>query len=191
MAVKVGPGTIPTSEMGPLVTSAHRDKVASYLEPDKTGDATVVLDGRGLSVTGYQDGFWMGPSLIDRVQPGTPVYDDEIFGPVLSVIRVPSYDDAVRLINSDPRGNGAAIFTNNGAYVRRFRAEVSAGMVGVNVPIPVPMSFYSFGGWKDSLFGDLHIYGPDGVRFYTRQKVVVSRFRDAGAGVNLVFPTNE
>ncbi|HEX3816373.1 MAG TPA: CoA-acylating methylmalonate-semialdehyde dehydrogenase [Mycobacteriales bacterium] len=189
--VHVGPGTNPASEMGPLVTAAHRDKVASYLEPDKTGGAEVVLDGRGRSVTGYGEGFWLGPSLVDHVEPGTPVYDDEVFGPVLSVVRVPSYDDAIRLINSDPRGNGAAIFTNDGGYVRRFRTEVSAGMVGVNVPIPVPLAFYSFGGWKDSLFGDLHIYGPDGVRFYTRQKVVVSRFSGGGAGVNLVFPTND
>lgn len=191
VAVQVGPGTSPTSEMGPLVTQAHRDRVASYLEPAALGSADVVLDGRGKKIAGYDAGFWLGPSLVDNVRPGTPVYEDEVFGPVLSVVRVGSYDEAIRLINADPRGNGAAIFTNNGAYVRRFRAEVSAGMVGVNVPIPVPLSFYSFGGWKDSLFGDLHIYGPDGVRFYTRQKVVVSRFRDAGAGVNLVFPTND
>src|SRR5579875_726029 len=191
VAVQVGPGTSPNSEMGPLVTQAHRDRVASYLEPAAIGSGTVVLDGRGKKIAGYEAGFWIGPSLVDNVQPGTPVYEDEVFGPVLSVVRVGSYDEAIRLINSDPRGNGAAIFTNGGSYVRRFRAEVSAGMVGVNVPIPVPLSFYSFGGWKDSLFGDLHIYGPDGVRFYTRQKVVVSRFRDAGAGVNLVFPTND
>jgi len=189
--VVVGPGTGQNSEMGPLVTSAHRDKVASYLEPAATGSATVVLDGRGRTVAGYDAGVWLGPSLVDHVQPGTPVYDDEVFGPVLSVVGVGSYDEAIRLINADPRGNGAAIFTNDASYVRRFRTEVSAGMVGVNVPIPVPMSFYSFGGWKDSLFGDLHIYGPDGVRFYTRQKVVVSRYRSGGAGVNLVFPTND
>jgi malonate-semialdehyde dehydrogenase (acetylating)/methylmalonate-semialdehyde dehydrogenase len=189
--VQVGPGTSPGSEMGPLVTAAHRNKVASYLEPAQIGSGTVVLDGRGKTITGYDEGFWLGPSLVDNVEPGTPVYDDEVFGPVLAVVRVGSYEEAIRLINADPRGNGAAIFTNDGSYVRRFRTEVSAGMVGVNVPIPVPLAFYSFGGWKDSLFGDLHIYGPDGVRFYTRQKVVVSRFRDAGAGVNLVFPTND
>ncbi|HVX45085.1 MAG TPA: CoA-acylating methylmalonate-semialdehyde dehydrogenase [Mycobacteriales bacterium] len=183
--VRVGPGTDPASEMGPLVTREHREKVASYLE---SPGGEVVLDGR--SFEGEGDGYWLGPSLVDNVRPGTPVYDDEVFGPVLSVVRVSSFEDAVALINADPRGNGTAIFTNDGGMVRRFQNEVTAGMVGVNVPIPVPMSFYSFGGWKDSLFGDLHIYGPDGIRFYTRNKVVVSRWARRST-VDLVFPTNE
>jgi len=140
-------------------------------------------------VPGCEGGFWLGPSLVDKVTPGTPVYDDEVFGPVLCVVRAPSFDDGLSIINANPYGNGQAIFTNDGGAVRRFEAEVSAGMVGVNVPIPVPMSFYSFGGWKDSLFGDLHIYGPDGVRFYTRGKVTTSRWKEP-VGVSLVFPTN-
>ncbi|MGI8695109.1 MAG: CoA-acylating methylmalonate-semialdehyde dehydrogenase [Mycobacteriales bacterium] len=185
--LKVGPGTDSDSEMGPLVTAQHRDKVASYLDADRVAGADIVLDGRESARDG--DGFWIGPSLVDHVATGTPIYDDEVFGPVLSVVRAADYDDAVRIVNADPRGNGVAIFTNDGGAVRRFRVEVTAGMVGVNVPIPVPVSFYSFGGWKDSLFGDLHIYGPDGVRFYTRNKVVVERWSEH-SNVDLFFPSN-
>jgi malonate-semialdehyde dehydrogenase (acetylating)/methylmalonate-semialdehyde dehydrogenase len=188
--VQVGPGTDPASQMGPLISAAHRDKVASYLDPERTGGGTVVVDGRGRTVDGYDGGYWLGPSLVDEVRPGTPVYDDEVFGPVLSVVRAASYDEAVEIINADSRGNGVAIFTNDGGMVRRFRMDVTAGMMGVNVPIPVPMSFYSFGGWKDSLFGDLSIYGPDGVRFYTRPKVTVSRWQEHSS-VDLGFPTNQ
>ncbi len=188
--VKVGPGTDPSSQMGPLVSAEHRDRVASYLDPERTGGGTVVLDGRGRTVDGHDGGYWLGPSLVDQVRPGTPVYDDEVFGPVLSVVRAASYDEAVEIINADSRGNGVAIFTNDGGMVRRFRMDVTAGMLGVNVPIPVPMSFYSFGGWKDSLFGDLSIYGPDGVRFYTRPKVTVSRWQEHSS-VDLGFPTNQ
>jgi malonate-semialdehyde dehydrogenase (acetylating)/methylmalonate-semialdehyde dehydrogenase len=185
----VGPGTDPGSQMGPLVTGAHRDRVASYLEPGKTAGGEVLLDGRGLHVAGYEGGFWLGPSLVDKVRPGTPVYDDEVFGPVLCVLRASSFEEGLEIINASPYGNGAAIFTSDGGAARRFGAEVTAGMVGVNVPIPVPMSYYSFGGWKDSLFGDLHIYGPDGVRFYTRGKVTTSRWREP-ADVNLAFPSS-
>lgn len=187
--IRVGRGTDPDCQMGPLITREHRNRVASYLDAEQIGGAHVALDGRGHSVSGLEDGFWLGPSLVDYVQPRTPVYDDEVFGPVLSVVRAGSYEQAVRVINADPRGNGTAIFTNDGGMVRQFRTDVTAGMIGVNVPIPVPMSFYSFGGWKDSLFGDLHIYGPDGVRFYTRGKVVVSRWQHKSA-VDLLFPTN-
>jgi malonate-semialdehyde dehydrogenase (acetylating) / methylmalonate-semialdehyde dehydrogenase len=188
--IQVGPGADPSSQMGPLISAEHRDRVASYLEPDRVGGADVVLDGRGCAVSGYDGGFWLGPSLVDQVRPGAPVYDDEVFGPVLSVVRAASYDEAVEIINADSRGNGVAIFTNDGGMVRRFRMDVTAGMLGVNVPIPVPMSFYSFGGWKDSLFGDLSIYGPDGVRFYTRPKVTVSRWQEHSS-VDLGFPTNQ
>jgi malonate-semialdehyde dehydrogenase (acetylating)/methylmalonate-semialdehyde dehydrogenase len=187
--LRVGPGTDPDSQMGPLITGAHRDKVASYLDPERTAGAEVVLDGRGLTVAGHENGFWLGPSLVDKVLPGTPVYDDEVFGPVLSIVRAASYDEGLAIINANRYGNGAAIFTNDGGAVRRFQAEATAGMVGVNVPIPVPMSFYSFGGWKDSLFGDLHIYGPDGVRFYTRGKVTTARWKEP-APISLHFPTN-
>ncbi|HLI36995.1 MAG TPA: CoA-acylating methylmalonate-semialdehyde dehydrogenase [Streptosporangiaceae bacterium] len=185
----VGPGTDPGAQMGPLITGAHRDRVASYLEPGRTAGGEVLLDGRGLRVAGYEGGFWLGPSLVDKVRPGTPVYDDEVFGPVLCVLRASSFEEGLEIINASPYGNGAAIFTGDGGAARRFGAEVTAGMVGVNVPIPVPMSYYSFGGWKDSLFGDLHIYGPDGVRFYTRGKVTTSRWREP-ADVNLAFPSS-
>src|SRR5579875_1951686 len=185
----VGPGTDPGAQMGPLITGAHRDRVASYLEPGRTACGEVLLDGRGLQVAGYEGGFWLGPSLVDKVRPGTPVYDDEVFGPVLCVLRASSFEEGLEIINASPYGNGAAIFTGDGGAARRFGAEVTAGMVGVNVPIPVPMSYYSFGGWKDSLFGDLHIYGPDGVRFYTRGKVTTSRWREP-ADVNLAFPSS-
>jgi len=187
--VKVGPGTDPASEMGPLVTREHRDKVASYLEAAALGGSDVVVDGRRSTPEGA--GFFLAPSLVDRVQPGTMVYDDEIFGPVLSVVRVDTYDDAVRLVNDNPYGNGVAIFTRDGGAARQFQFDVEVGMVGVNVPIPVPVAYYSFGGWKASLFGDTHMYGPDGIHFYTRTKVVTARWPDPSTStVDLGFPRN-
>jgi malonate-semialdehyde dehydrogenase (acetylating) / methylmalonate-semialdehyde dehydrogenase len=188
-AVKVGAGDDPTSEMGPLVTREHRDKVATYLEDQSLGGSHLVVDGRNSTPDG--DGFFLGPSLVDRVKPGSRVYDDEIFGPVLSVVRVDTYDEAIRLVNDNQYGNGVAIFTRDGGAARKFQFEVQVGMVGVNVPIPVPVAYYSFGGWKASLFGDTHMYGPDGVHFYTRTKVVTSRWPEPGPGrVDLAFPSN-
>ncbi|MGC8628550.1 MAG: aldehyde dehydrogenase family protein, partial [Acidimicrobiales bacterium] len=185
--VKVGPGDDPESQMGPLVTAEHRARVASYLSEQALGGARVVVDGREGRWEGA--GFFMGPSLVDGVRPGTPVYDDEIFGPVLSVVRVDDYDGAVSLVNSNPWANGVAIFTRDGGAARRFQFDVHVGMVGINVPIPVPVSYYSFGGWKQSLFGDLHMYGPDGIKFYTRAKVVTSRWPDPSTSrVDLGFP---
>jgi malonate-semialdehyde dehydrogenase (acetylating)/methylmalonate-semialdehyde dehydrogenase len=188
----VGPGCAPASEMGPLVTGAHRDKVTGYLDAGVADGAALVVDGRGHPVTGESaDGFWLGPTLFDHVKPGMSVYDDEIFGPVLSVVRVPSYDEGLALINANPYGNGTALFTNDGGAARRFQHEVEVGMVGINVPIPVPVAYYSFGGWKSSLFGDAHAYGEDGVRFFTRGKAVTQRWLDPShGGINLGFPTN-
>jgi malonate-semialdehyde dehydrogenase (acetylating) / methylmalonate-semialdehyde dehydrogenase len=188
-SVTIGPGDDPDSQMGPLVTREHRDRVASYLDDAALGGARVVVDGRSQSFEG--DGFFLGASLVDAVTPGTRVYDDEIFGPVLSVVRVATYEDAVRLVNDSPYGNGVAIFTRDGGAARRFQFEVQAGMVGVNVAIPVPVAYYSFGGWKASLFGDTHMYGPDGIHFYTRTKVVTSRWPDPSTSrVDLGFPQN-
>jgi malonate-semialdehyde dehydrogenase (acetylating)/methylmalonate-semialdehyde dehydrogenase len=185
--VKVGPGIDPESEMGPLITAEHRDKVASYLDSGRDQGATVVTDGRETSADG--GGFFLGPSLLDNVTPEMDAYRDEIFGPVLSVVRAETYDDAVRLVNENPYGNGVAIFTRDGGAARQFQFEVQAGMVGVNVPIPVPVAYYSFGGWKASLFGDSHVYGPEGINFYTRGKVVTSRWPDpATSQVDLGFP---
>ena len=185
--ITVGPGDDPGAQMGPLVTREHRDRVASYLEPAALGGAEVVVDGRATAPDG--GGFFLGPSLVDHVRPGTRVYDDEIFGPVLAVTRVATYDDAVRLVNSNPYGNGVAIFTRDGGAARQFQFDIQVGMVGVNVPIPVPVAYYSFGGWKASLFGDTHMYGPDGIHFYTRTKVVTARWPDPGtSGVDLGFP---
>jgi malonate-semialdehyde dehydrogenase (acetylating)/methylmalonate-semialdehyde dehydrogenase len=185
--IKVGPGTDPESEMGPLITREHRDKVASYLDVATADGATIVADGRTTEVEG--DGFFLGASLVDNVEPTSRMYTDEIFGPVLSVVRVPTYDDALRLVNDNPYGNGTAIFTRDGGAARQFQFECNAGMVGVNVPIPVPVAYYSFGGWKASLFGDTHMYGPEGVNFYTRAKVVTSRWPDpATSSVDLGFP---
>ena len=190
-ALHVGDGRRTGCEMGPLATGAHRDKVVSYLDAGVAEGATLAVDGRGHEIDGDEAGFWLGPTLFDHVRPGMSVYTDEIFGPVLSVIRVPGYDDALELVNANPYGNGTAIFTNDGGAARRFQNEVEVGMVGVNVPIPVPVSYYSFGGWKDSLFGDSHAYGPDGIHFYTRNKVVTSRWLDPShGGVNLGFPQN-
>jgi malonate-semialdehyde dehydrogenase (acetylating)/methylmalonate-semialdehyde dehydrogenase len=178
-------------DMGPLVTGQHRDKVASYVDAGDEAGATVVVDGRVGEFDGAAEGFWLGPTLLDHVTPQMSVYTDEIFGPVLSVVRVGSYDEGLALINDNPYGNGTAIFTNDGGAARRFQNEVQVGMVGVNVPIPVPVAQYSFGGWKDSLFGDSHAYGEDGVRFFTRGKVVTSRWLDPShGGLNLGFPQN-
>ncbi|SHH11621.1 CoA-acylating methylmalonate-semialdehyde dehydrogenase [Streptoalloteichus hindustanus] len=189
--VRVGDGRRPGCEMGPLVTRAHRDRVAGYLDAGVAEGATLAVDGRAHPVDGDERGFWLGPTVFDHVRPEMSVYTDEIFGPVLSVVRAPSYEEALRLVNDNPYGNGAAIFTNDGGAARRFQNEVEVGMVGVNVPIPVPVAHYSFGGWKASLFGDTHAYGPEGVQFFTRGKVVTSRWLDPShGGVNLGFPRN-
>ena len=178
------------SDMGPLVTKVHRDKVASYIDAGSKEGATVFVDGRTLEIAG--DGFWLGPTLFDHVSPEMSIYKDEIFGPVLSIIRVKSYDEALNLVNSHQYGNGTAIFTNDGGAARRFQNEVEVGMVGINVPIPVPMAYYSFGGWKNSLFGDSHAHGTEGVHFFTRGKVVTSRWLDPShGGINLGFPQND
>ncbi|WP_425005631.1 CoA-acylating methylmalonate-semialdehyde dehydrogenase [Mycolicibacterium sp. S3B2] len=188
--IKTGDGT-KDSDMGPLVTQAHRDKVASYIDAGEADGAKVVLDGRQVAPDGGQDGFWLGPTLLDNVTPAMSVYTDEIFGPVLSVVRVDTYDEALELINTNPYGNGTAIFTNDGGAARRFQNEVQVGMVGINVPIPVPMAYYSFGGWKNSLFGDSHAHGMDGVQFFTRQKAITTRWLDPShGGLNLGFPQN-
>ncbi len=187
--VKVGPGTDPEAEMGPLVTREHRDKVASYLESGKAQGADLVVDGRQHVLYQKGEGFFLGVSLLDRVSPEMECYRNEIFGPVLEIVRVPTYADAVELINSNPYGNGTAIYTRDGGAARQFQFDVNVGMVGVNVPIPVPVAYYSFGGWKASLFGDLHMYGPEGIQFYTRAKVVTARWPDPGTSkVDLGFP---
>jgi malonate-semialdehyde dehydrogenase (acetylating)/methylmalonate-semialdehyde dehydrogenase len=189
--VKVGDGLDPTSEMGPLVTRAHRDRVAGYVDAGVGEGATLVVDGRGLAVEGREDGFWLGPSLFDHVTTDMSVYTDEIFGPVLVVLRADSADEALALVNRNPYGNGTAIFTNDGGAARLFQHEVQAGMVGINVPIPVPMAYHSFGGWKDSLFGDLNVHGPEGIRFYTRTKTVTARWPDSHErGIDLGFPVS-
>jgi len=176
-------------DMGPLVTREHRDKVASYVAAGAEAGATVAVDGRQATFDADGDGFFLGPTLIDNVTPQMSCYTDEIFGPVLSVVRVPSYEAAMELVNSNPHGNGTAIFTNDGGAARRFQYEVEVGMVGINVPIPVPMAYYSFGGWKNSLFGDSHAHGTEGVHFFTRGKVVTSRWLDPShGGINLGFP---
>ncbi len=187
--VKVGPGTDPEAEVGPLITREHRDKVASFIASGQAAGADVVVDGRQHVL--YQDGegFFLGVSLLDRVTPDMECYRNEIFGPVLEIVRVPTYSDAVGLINDNPYGNGTSIFTRDGGVARQFQFEVNAGMVGINVPIPVPVAYYSFGGWKSSLFGDTHMYGPEGINFYTRGKVVTSRWPDpATSKVDLGFP---
>jgi len=186
--IQVGPGLEEGNEMGPLITKDHRDRVASYVANAPQEGATVLVDGRRDAVS-RREGFFLAPSLLDHVKPGMHCYDDEIFGPVLSVVRVNTYEEALKIINGNPYGNGVAIFTRDGGVARQFQFEVEAGMVGINVPIPVPVSYYSFGGWKASLFGDLHMYGPEGVQFYTRAKVVTSRWPDpATSKVDLGFP---
>ena len=189
--LKIGDGSEPGVDMGPLITEAHRDRVASYVGQGDDEGATLVVDGRGLAVDGRADGFWLGPTLIDHVQTDMTVYRDEIFGPVLTVVRADSYEDAVRLVNENAFGNGVALFTRDGGAARRFQFEIEAGMVGINVPIPVPMAYYSFGGWNDSLFGDTHMHGTEGIHFYTRGKVVTSRWADPETrGPDLGFPTH-
>ncbi|MFI0374450.1 CoA-acylating methylmalonate-semialdehyde dehydrogenase [Actinomadura sp. 1N219] len=189
-AIRVGDGTR-SCDMGPLVTAQHRDKVAGYIDSGERDGASVVLDGRHVQPDGAAGGFWLGPTLLDHVTPEMTVYTDEIFGPVLSVVRARSYDEAMELINASPYGNGACVFTRDGGAARRFQNEVEAGMVGVNVPVPVPMAYYSFGGWKNSLFGDTHAHGTEGVHFFTRGKVVTSRWPDpARSGLDLGFPEN-
>jgi malonate-semialdehyde dehydrogenase (acetylating)/methylmalonate-semialdehyde dehydrogenase len=188
--LKVGPAADPSSEMGPVITREARDRVESYIEQGQASGALLVDDGREAAVP-EGDGFFIGPTVFDHVEPGTGIYDDEVFGPLLSVVRVPSMSDALDLIRRNRYGNGATIFTASGAVAREFQRQVEAGMVGINVPIPVPVGYYSFGGWGDSLFGDTHLYGPDGFHFYTRLKVVTSRWPDDQplAGVSLAFPT--
>jgi malonate-semialdehyde dehydrogenase (acetylating)/methylmalonate-semialdehyde dehydrogenase len=186
--IRIGPGLEEGNEMGPLITREHRDRVASYVAHAAEEGATVAVDGRS-SLLQERPGFFLGASLLDDVKPGMRCYDDEIFGPVLSVVRTETYEEAVQLVNESPFGNGTAIFTRDGGAARQFQFDVEAGMVGINVPIPVPMAYYSFGGWKSSLFGDLHMYGPEGVQFYTRAKVVTGRWPDpATSSVDLGFP---
>jgi malonate-semialdehyde dehydrogenase (acetylating) / methylmalonate-semialdehyde dehydrogenase len=189
-SVVVGPGDDPESQMGPLVTAQHRDRVRSYIDGAEAEGARLVVDGRtGARTRAASEGFFLGCTLLDDVRPGMRAYDDEIFGPVLSVVRVADYDAAVELVNASPFGNGTAIFTRDGGAARRFQRDVTAGMVGVNVAIPVPVGFYSFGGWKSSLFGDSAMYGPEGIRFYTRPKVVTTRWPDpATSEIDLGFP---
>ncbi len=190
-ALKIGPGTDDGVDMGPLVTEAHRDRVRSYVDLGVEEGAELVVDGRDLAVDGAEDGYWLGPCLFDRVQPEMKVYLDEIFGPVLSVVRVESFDEALDLVNACEYGNGTAIFTNDGGAARTYHRDVQVGMVGINVPIPVPMAYFSFGGWKASLFGDTHVHGMEGVRFYTRAKAVTVRWPDPhDRGVDLGFPQN-
>ena len=175
--------------MGPLVTKQHMDKVRGYVDTGVKEGASLVADGRGLAVAGRPHGFFLGPSLFDHVKPSMQIYKDEIFGPVLGVSRVATYDDAIALVNTNPYANGVALFTNDGGAARKFQHEVEVGMVGINVPIPVPMAYYSFGGWKASLFGDNHMYGPEGITFYTRGKVVTERWPDPSTStVDLGFP---
>ena len=188
--LKVGDG-LRSCDMGPLITREHRDKVSGYIDLAAKDGATVVVDGRGVGVDGESDGFWLGPTLFDRVPPSSKVYVDEIFGPLLSVIRVQTFEEGIELINSGPYGNGTAIFTNDGGAARRFQREIQVGMIGVNVPIPVPVAYHSFGGWKHSMFGDTKAYGIDGVRFFTQEKAITRRWLDPShGGINLGFPEN-
>jgi malonate-semialdehyde dehydrogenase (acetylating)/methylmalonate-semialdehyde dehydrogenase len=189
-SLKVAPGTDPEAEMGPLVTKQHYEKVKSYVDLGVQEGAKLVVDGRSLKLQGYENGYFLGGCLFDQVQPHMRIYKEEIFGPVLSVVRVPDYDSAVKLVNDHEYGNGTAIFTRDGDAAREFASKIKVGMVGINVPIPVPMAFNSFGGWKRSLFGDHHMHGPEGVRFYTRLKTVTSRWPTGiRAGADFVMPT--
>ena len=186
--LKVGPGLEPGVMMGPVITAQHRDRVAAYIDAGVSQGATLALDGRGLQVPGYKNGFFIGPTVFDRVSPNMTIYRDEIFGPVLVVLRATSLDEAIEVVNRNPYGNGTAIFTQSGPAARRFGKEIEVGMVGVNVPIPVPMGFFSFGGWKSSLFGDLHVHGMEGVSFYTRTKVVTERWTEPTCSPSLAMP---
>jgi len=191
-AVRVGPGREQSSEMGPVVTREARDRIVGYIDSGERQGAKIRVDGRGLRVPGHENGFFVGPTVIDEVTTQMDVYRDEIFGPVLSVLRADTVDDAIRIVNANPYGNGTAIFTSSGEAARRFQRGVQVGMIGINVPIPVPMAYYSFGGWKESLFGDKHIHGPEGVSFYTRAKVVTARWpqREQATGASYHFPTS-
>jgi len=189
--LRVGDGADPASEMGPLVTSAHRERVLEYVNTGVAEGARLLVDGRGLQVTGHEQGFFLGPCLFDHVQPTMRIYREEIFGPVLSIVRVADLDQALALVNGHEYGNGVALYTADGASAREFTRRVRIGMVGINVPLPVPSAYYSFGGWKRSLFGDTHIYGMEGVRFYTRYKAVMQRWGEGtGAGVPFAMPTS-
>ena len=191
-ALTVGDGSAPGADMGPLITAAHRDKVTGYIEDGVRAGAKLVVDGRGLRVANRESGFFLGPSLFDHVQPAMRIYREEIFGPVLSIVRVPDFAAAIELVNAHEYGNGVACYTSDGGVAREFARRIKAGMVGINVPIPVPLAFHSFGGWKRSLFGDHHIYGEEGVRFYTRYKSVMQRWPNAGAkGPEFTMPTND
>ncbi len=189
--VVVGSGRDPRSEMGPVVTAAAKERIETLIGRGEEQGAKVTVDGRGVKVAGYEEGFFVGPTVIDRVGTDMDVYTEEIFGPVLVNLRADSADEAIALINANPYGNGTAIFTSSGEAARRFQRGVNVGMIGINVPIPVPMAYYSFGGWKDSLFGDKHIHGPEGVSFYTRGKVVTSRWPhvEHAHGASMHFPT--
>jgi malonate-semialdehyde dehydrogenase (acetylating)/methylmalonate-semialdehyde dehydrogenase len=190
--LKVEDGAVLGADMGPLITAAHRDKVLGYIEEGLREGARLVVDGRALRVPGRETGFFLGPSLFDRVEPTMRIYREEIFGPVLSIVRVADFAAALDLVNAHEYGNGAACFTSDGRVAREFTRRVKAGMVGVNVPLPVPMAFHSFGGWKRSLFGDHHIYGEEGVRFYTRYKSVMQRWPTSGSrGPEFTMPTND
>jgi malonate-semialdehyde dehydrogenase (acetylating) / methylmalonate-semialdehyde dehydrogenase len=188
-ALRIGPGEAGNPDMGPLVTCAHRDKVKAYVDIGVAEGAKLVVDGRGLKITGSENGFFLGGCLFDQVKPGMKIYDEEIFGPVLCVVRVNTFEQACELINQHEYGNGTAIFTRDGEAAREFAHRIQVGMVGINVPIPVPMSFHSFGGWKRSLFGPLHMHGSDGVRFYTRMKTITARWPRGGYGAEFVMPT--
>ena len=185
--MKVGPGTAPGIDMGPLITQAHFDKVRGYVDQGVKEGATLVVDGRGLKVAGHEDGYFMGPCLFDHVKPGMVIYQEEIFGPVLGVVRVKTLQEAMDLIDAHEYGNGTCIFTRDGEAARYFTDHIQVGMVGVNVPLPVPVAYHSFGGWKRSLFGDLHAYGPDAVRFYTKRKTITQRWPSAGVREGTVF----
>jgi NAD-dependent aldehyde dehydrogenases len=190
-AIKVGPGRDAPSEMGPVITSDARDRISRLIATGAEHGARIAVDGRGLVVKGHEKGFFLGPTVIDHVTPAMDVYREEIFGPVLAVVRAQSVREAIDLINANPYGNGTAIFTSSGAAAREFQRGVKVGMIGINVPIPVPMAYYSFGGWKASLFGDKHVHGAEGVSFYTRAKVVTSRWPqlETTSGASYVFPT--
>lgn len=185
--LKVGPGTEPSIDMGPLVTRAHYEKVRGYVEQGVAEGAELLVDGRKLKIPGHEDGYFLGPCLFDYVKPGMKIYEEEIFGPVLGVVRVEDLDDAMRLINSHEYGNGTCIFTRDGEAARHFSDHIEVGMVGINVPLPVPVAYHSFGGWKRSLFGDLHAYGPDAVKFYTKRKAITQRWPSAGVREGAVF----
>ncbi len=188
-SVKVGPGRDTQSEMGPVVTSQARDRIVGLIDAGEQQGGTVTVDGRGLVVPGHEDGFFVGPTVIDDVTPDNEVYTTEVFGPVLAMLRADTVDDAIDLVNANPYGNGTAVFTRDGAAARQFVRGVQVGMIGINVPVPVPMAYHSFGGWKDSLFGEHHVHGPDGVRFYTRGKVVTARWPDTELSASLDMPT--